>query len=124
MAQEITVTGSLSITNGSLKSSMAPTSIKPNQTTQLAQCGAVSCPTADTVFDLTGITANSTRWVMIQNLDPTNYVEFGPTSGGAIIPMIKLLAGEFCLFPMSPSVVLRSRANTAAVKVRFEMYDT
>ena len=51
-------------------------------------------------------------WVIIYNLDATNYVEVGLTASYTV----KLLAGEFCMFPAAAS--LFGKANTAAVKIR------
>lgn len=54
---------------------------------------------------------------VFQNLDDTNYVDIGPTSGGAIVPMIRLAAGRAALMWLNPSVTLRGQANTAPVKL-------
>ena len=50
--------------------------------------------------------------VFILNLDSTNYVEIGLTSSYTV----KLLAGEFCVFPAAAS--LFAQANTATVKIQ------
>lgn len=59
-------------------------------------------------------------WALFKNLDSTNYVEIGPDSGGtggSMVSMVKLLAGEFALLPLTPGITLKAQANTAAVKL-------
>jgi len=74
--------------------------------------GRVSVPTADTVISLAGLTTPGV--FCITNHDATNYVEFGPTAAGAIVPFHKLLPGEPCVFRLAAGAVLRGRSNTAA----------
>lgn len=75
--------------------------------------GKTTCTTSDTVVTLTGIT--SPGWISITNHDLTNYVEFGPTAAGAIVPFVYVPPLATVLFYMAASVTLRSRANTATV---------
>lgn len=51
-------------------------------------------------------------WCLIYNLDSTNYVEIGLTASYTI----KLLPGEFSLFPAAAA--LFGKANTAAVQIK------
>lgn len=51
-------------------------------------------------------------WCLIYNLDATNYVEIGLTSSYTV----KLLAGQYCLFPAAAA--LFGKANTATVKIK------
>ena len=74
--------------------------------------GRVSVPTSDTVISLAGL--STPGLVCITNHDTTNYVEFGPTSGGAIVKMIKIPAGSTAVFFLAAGVVLRGIANTGA----------
>jgi hypothetical protein len=53
------------------------------------------------------------------NTDITNFVEIGVDSGpGTFRPLIKLKAGQACLFP-STTVAIYAKADTAAVKLEF-----
>ena len=56
--------------------------------------------------------------IVIENLDSANYVEYGPKSGGAMILLGKILAGDWHKFYLGASVTLRMKANTASVKLR------
>lgn len=83
--------------------------------TELKYLTRLSCPTSDTVVDLSAITTLGRLFV--QNVDAAHYVELGPTSAGAIVPLIKLKPGEFAWLRLSTGITLRSRANTAAVDI-------
>ena len=76
---------------------------------------------ADEVLDV-GDVANL-GWSLWRNLDETNYVEFGPTSGGVLIPFGRLYPGQAAIIPLSPSIVPRAQANTAAVGLDFTVLD-
>ena len=58
--------------------------------------------------------------VMILNLDSTNYVEIGSTTG---VYDIKLLAGEGCLYRHN-SATLYAKANTSACLVEYLIIET
>ncbi len=121
MSQEITATFTLSVTNGGITGKQQ-LSIKPDQATKGVLCRSQSIPTSDTVITLTGITAP--RWVSIINKDATNFIDIGPTSGGAIVPMIRLKPGEGCPFPIKPTTVLRGQADTGAVVIEVQLIET
>lgn len=53
------------------------------------------------------------------NLDPTNYVDIGPNNAGTMLPMGRLYPLTPIQIPITPSVVLRWQANTAACSVSF-----
>lgn len=118
MANEISVSGSLSVTNGKFKyQSPQSGSLKFDQTTAGGgNPGTVNIGTSDEVISLGDI--STPGWCWMKNLDDTNYVDIGPTSAGAIVPMIRMEAGETAgPFRLNPSLTLRGQANTAAVDV-------
>ena len=53
-------------------------------------------------------------WLLMENLDDTNYVEWGFSTG---VYGGRLEAGEAALFRLNPSSTLYLRANTAACKM-------
>lgn len=84
--------------------------------------GRVALTTSDTIIDLTAFTTPGL--LVITNHDVTNYIEFGPTSAGAIVVLGKLLPGEVAFFRLGASVVLRARANTATCICSFDILET
>lgn len=123
MSQEITITVAAALTNGDLKDSFAPGADKIDQAVKGKHCTIWLVGTSDEAFTM-GSDITAAGWVYLQNLDPTNYVEFGPTSGGAIVKLIKLMPGESAVFRMAGSVTLRGIANTGACRVAVGVYDT
>lgn len=113
MANEISVAARLRVLNGSL-------SFDLNLGTVTFDQAAVGGPTPG--YLTIGTTEESVAfgelgtegWMIMQNLDETNYVEWGFATtvyGG------RLEAGEPALFRLNPSTTLYLKANTAACKV-------
>ncbi len=58
-------------------------------------------------------------WSWFQNLDATNYVQWGPTVAGAIAIIGRMNPGEPAgPFRLEPGIVLRMQAHTGACKVQ------
>jgi hypothetical protein len=53
-----------------------------------------------------------------KNLDATNFVDIGPESAGAMVPMIRLKPGESCEGRFKPGIVIRAQADTGLVKLK------
>lgn len=60
-------------------------------------------------------------YCILENLDDTNFVDFGPDDTG-LVPMGRLLPGEVALFRFDPSADLVLQADTAACDVRVLIY--
>ena len=58
-------------------------------------------------------------FIFIQNHDATNYVEFGPESGGAMVAIGRVKPGETAVMRLKPGVTMRAQANTASCNVQF-----
>lgn len=122
MADEITVSASLRVSNGNFSFR------KDTGFSQFDQAaagggnpGTVNIGTSDEAISLGDITTPG--WAFIQNLDGTNYVDIGPDSTGAIVPIIRLEPGEFALLRLTPTVSLRGQANTAACDVMIQVME-
>ena len=59
-------------------------------------------------------------YIFLRNLDPTNYVQFGFSTG---VYGMRLKAGEFAVFRLEPGATLYARANTAAVNIQYIVYE-
>lgn len=116
MANEITVTVQGTLINGSLRSTFAPGSIQEDQGAQELWSNVVSVGTSEEDITIPDVTTPGR--VFMLNLDATNYVTWGPKSGGSMISCGKLAAGDGpTTFKLAGSVTLRMQANTAACKV-------
>lgn len=113
MADEITITAGLRVSNGNLK-------FARNFGSETFDQAAIGGPTpgyitVGTVEESVAFGELSTvGWVFIENLDDTNYVQWGFASG---VYGGRLEAGEPALFRLEPSTTLYLKANTADCKV-------
>jgi hypothetical protein len=122
MANEITYSMSLSCVKGNSSEKQAPGTLNADQTTQGVAGDVQIIGTSEEVVAYGDLVAP--RWAFFRNLDTTNYIDIGPTSGGAMVACIRLKAGECAQFPIGASVVLRAQANTASCKLKKLILET
>lgn len=121
MAGTISARLEWTVSNGNFSDSMTlgPTSI--TQTTEGGgNPGYVNIGTSEEDISFGDVTP---RFVLIENLDGTNFLKYGPKSGGAMIAFGRVAPGAFALLEMAASVTLRCAADTAAVNVRIRGYN-
>lgn len=120
MADEITVATFLGVKNGSLDFDL-----RVNKSIDQAALGLHNFVKLITTSDaaLSASELSTMGWAIFMNLDVTNYVEFGPDSGGSIVPAIKLLPGEAAILRLEPGITVRSQANTGSCESRFAVLE-
>lgn len=81
------------------------------------QASTVTVPTTagGTIYSFGNLATNG--YMYLQNLDSTNYVEWGTDSSGTFEPIGKLKAGEIALFRLDPGKTFKMLANTASVQI-------
>lgn len=119
MANEINVQLNAQLANGALVDQISATK-QINQGTQDKFDHVFSCTTSDTALT---ITVGTMGWCFITNLDSTNYVAYGPTSGGAIVNFGKIKPGETHALRLYPGITFRAQANTATCLVRIIVWN-
>ena len=62
-------------------------------------------------------------WALLRNIDPTNYVTWGPKTGGVMVPVGRIRPGKVALWELEPGIILRAQADTAAVKLDVRIYE-
>lgn len=122
MANEISLTINGQLVNGNLKSTFAPGTKQYTQTTAGLWSNVVSVGTSEEDLTLADITTPGILCMI--NLDSTNYVDWGPKSGGVMVPAGRLKAGDMATFRVGNGVTLRWAANTAACKVLAWLLET
>ena len=65
--------------------------------------------------------AGAGGWMYLQNLDATNFIEIRPNTG--VADLIKLLPGQFAVFPMAADAVPYALADTAACEMRVLIFE-
>lgn len=114
MANEITVRTSLRVDNGNFKITADAGALTFDQSAAGGgNPGTVEVGTTEESISLGDI--GTSGFCYIRNLDATNYVQLGFSTG---VYGIRLKAGEPCLFRLDPSATLYALANTAACKLQ------
>jgi hypothetical protein len=122
MAGTITVDIAVQVENGGLNDTFLPGTQTITETNLGVTGGTNLIPTSDTVIpDLTGLTAEG--WCVMQNLDATNYITWGPDNSGSMVVLGKLKPGESITFRVAPTVVLHAQANTASCLLFCRVYE-
>lgn len=116
MANEITVTTSLSVTNGNFSYLFNPGSIQVTQNTQGAHGGVITVGTSEENLSVGDVVTPG--YLVLRNLDSANYVTYGPTTGGSMYAFGKIKAGETAILRLSTGTTLRWVADTATVKIQ------
>ena len=121
MANELTVTGSLTGYKASVMSSAVARSVTGATFGMSGNYwveGVQLIGTAPTAIGLGGVTAP--HWAYFHNLDAGNYVTIRNGSGGA--DLLKLLAGEYAFCPLLDTGTPYAVANTAAVLLEYMIF--
>lgn len=121
MAAEITVSLSVGVANGSFKDRFAPGTYTVDQAAVGGgNPGEVDVGTSEEDIAFGDVTPGL---VCLQNLDGTNYVEYGPKSAGSMILFGRLKPGQSHVLYLAPAVTIRAKANTATCKVLIKGYN-
>ena len=113
MADEIKADVALQVAKGSFLWSRALSGIAATMTGNAFAGGVVSVGTVAEALALGDVATPG--WVLIYNLDATNYVEVGEDADA---PFIKLKAGEFAIF-RAAAATIEAKAHTAACLVEY-----
>ncbi len=139
MSNEARVQISLYITKGNLRYQSQPTSYAANVSTAKGPTpGVLAVPTSGVDVSFAQLNYPGLCW--IQNLDNTNYVEWGVHDGTLFHPVGRLLPGELTCFRLSanlgeeesatgtgttgPVNTFFLKANLATCEVRVDAFET
>lgn len=116
MANEITILFSLALVNGGHRESFVPGTLQLNQSAIGAHAPIVKVGTSEEDLAVGDIATPGV--IVLQNLDATNYITYGPKSGGAMVAAGRLNPGEVHCFRLDPGATLRWKANAAEAKAK------
>jgi hypothetical protein len=114
MANEVQISATLRYSESPVSTSLS-TSFFADQTGDKFMSGVQSVGTAEESLDKGDIV--TIGYIAVQNLDATNYVQFGITTG---VYTVKLLPGKGCVMPWNGQYNY-IKANTAACNVNYLM---
>jgi len=118
MADEITLSIDLSLTNGSAEHDFRPSSLSIDQANARYIDRIQDIGTSEETISFGDLTAKGI--CVLRNLSSTNYVSWGHTTGNLDC---KILAGESFVFRMDNAGALIMQANTATCQVQVILYD-
>ena len=120
MADEITLVVDLDLVNGNVEHDFSPSSISIDQATARFVDTVLDIGTSEETISFGDISAKG--MVVLQNLDSTNYINYGPDSTG-MVTLGRLNAGEVAAFRIDNAATLIAQANTATCKMRMIAYE-
>jgi hypothetical protein len=115
MANEITITQKLSVSNGGYAATFDSGSLKRDQAAIGAHAPVISVGTSEETISAGDV--STLGYVAFKNLDAANYVDIGPDSTG-LVGFIRLEPGDCAIFRLKPGITIKAQANTAAVKLQ------
>jgi len=121
MAEELQLTIVGQLANGAYQEQFAPGTLKIDQSTRGGISQVVQVGTSDEAISLGDVSTEGVCF--LQNLDDTNFVTFGPDSGGSIVALGMLKPGEVAALRLSPGLTLRMQANTAECRVKCVVFE-
>jgi hypothetical protein len=122
VANEIKMTLGVNYANGQLTDALATVQNNYTQNVPGLHKTTVTVAVTESALDLSALATPG--WVILQNLDPTNYVRYGPASAGAMVPFARLLPGEKHALRLGPAgISLRWISNAAPVQVLVTAYN-
>jgi len=109
------------LTNGSLQDAFPNASLAVTQSVAKVDGPTVSVTTSEADVSFPSISTNGYLWM--RNIDDTNFVKYGPKSGGSMIEFGRLYPGEIAVYRLATGVTLRMIADTATCKVQFKHWN-
>lgn len=120
MADEITITARMSLSNNALAFTQNKVNQKYDQSTAEFDAGTQNIGTSE---ENLSVTVTTPGYLYLENLDSTNYVQWGQDNSSTMQTVGRLKAGEIALFRVDSGQTVRMQANTAAVDIYYVMFN-
>jgi hypothetical protein len=120
MADEISLTVQFNYANGSAKVLVNPGAIKRDQAAVGLWAPIVTV--AATEEDLLPVDISTLGYIVLLNLDPTNFVTYG-AKDTTMKALGRLEAGDIAVLRLEPGITLRWIADTAPVQVQVWLFE-
>jgi hypothetical protein len=122
MADEVKVQIQVVVQNGNFKDTFSPGQQKYDQTTGSGgNPGTVSIGTSEENIAFGDVTPG---WIVMQNLDATNFITYGADDASTMKTLGKLQPGGVACFELAAGVTIRALADTATCLVSIKGYAT
>lgn len=122
MADEIRLSLNAQLENGFLKDRFNPGTLLVDQNTLGAHAPIVDVGTSEEDMPVGDVA--TLGYLILQNLDATNFVDYGPKNGSNVMEdFARIYPGEFAVIRLKPGITLRWVADTAAVNVQMKLWN-
>lgn len=121
MADEIKIRLSVTVENGLFKDEIRLGQLEVDQSAQEYDANITVVGQA-AEEDLSFVDITTLGYMYLRNLDSTNFITYGPKSGGVMIDFGRIDAGEIAFLRLEPGITFRWQADTADVKVLWKLY--
>lgn len=127
MANEISFSFTLAVTSGTgatqrKRTASTDSTVQYNQTGTNSTGGVQNIGFAAAENLQLDASVGTEGWAYFHNLDATNYVRVGYDNTG-FVPFVRLLAGEWAVFPLEPGLTYQAQADTGAVDLEYEIFE-
>lgn len=122
MADEITLTVQLRVSKGNFDPGTVRFSNLQFDQTAIGKAGGVQ-EIGTSEENLNSGDLTNVGWLLMKNLDDTNYVQWGQDNSSTMQTVGRMEAGEVALLRVEPGIGVRLKANTAAVDIEFHWFE-
>jgi hypothetical protein len=117
MSNELRINFAAIAEKGDFKWSFNPGQIQSDMSVgaRVGHCQLIG--TSATMLDLGTEALDALGYMVLRNLDDTNYIDFGPYDGGSAGTLViigRIMPGEIAVLRLSASVTVGAQANSAA----------
>ncbi len=119
MAQEITISNKVEIKKGNLSDKWEPGTRRVDLASAVQSAGVLTVGTTERTLPVGDVTANGL--LMLESLDATAIVDFGPDNAGTILPLGQLKYNEPAFFRLKNGVTMKLKSDTASTSVAYKL---
>ena len=112
MANEISLTVQLGVSNANFKPPAWSESLTPNQATAGAAGGVMATSTTPANVPLGTLTSAQQGYAMFKNIDLAANIDLGIVVGGVFQAFAQLQPNEACVLRLYPGVTLQAKAES------------
>ena len=120
MAGTVAASVTLSVRNGDMNDNISLNCSGVVQTTQGKAAGIQVVGTTHETLDVGDVATNG--WLIVQNLDATNFVELGRDVSAAFYGVVRVEPGEVAVLRLSQATIY-AQADTASIRLWYNLYE-
>jgi hypothetical protein len=123
MADEIQISTTMTVREGNINWTPGATSFTATLTAAAPAraSGIASIGTTHEAIPLGDVA--TLGMARLKNVDATNYIEIGVVVSATFYPVVRINTNESCVFRLAQGITPYARANTAAARLEYDIFD-